>query len=296
MKRIVIIGLGDVSIYVIKGILKTGKYEIVGVCDTNAEKLHKLGMLFTNKVFADYRTMLRKTAFDYIVLLVHQANRLELLLELIQKGYRIFCEKPLVCSAEQFHLLTKVCQKNDNYPIVIYHRSFSNRMPEIYDLLEKTSVIKIEIFYLEDIKLQSSNDCYEFLTDYMGGGCIQDNFPNCIDFILRYSDVEITQVTKEKSHSGLYYEKAQISLRLKKSNVECTVFLNWNSPTDNKSVKIYGLDWVYSIDFQSGYDIPKESLIDEYQNFFAQTEWPNAKSSFIKEKKITEMIEDILHE
>ena len=295
MKRIVIIGLGDVSIYVIRGILKTGKYKIVGMCDADIEKLHKF-KTFTNKVFADYRTMLRETTFDYIVLLVHQANRLELLLELIQKGYQVFCEKPLVCSTEELHLLTKACQKSDNYPIVMYHRSFSNRISEIYDLLEKTSVTKIEIFYLEDIKLQSSNNRYESLTDYMGGGCIQDNFPNCVDFIFRYSDVELTQVTKEKSHSGLYYEKAQISLCLKKSNVQCTIFLSWNSPTDNKSVKIYEANWVHYIDFQSGYDTPKESLIDEYQNLFAQTEWANAKSFFIKEKKITEMIEDILYE
>ncbi len=289
MKRLAIIGLGDVSKYVIEGIKKSSDYQIVGLCDKNSEKLKNYN-LSNAKLYSDYKKMISEIDFDYIVLLVHQSYRRDILIELIRMGHKVICEKPFACSPDEMNMILAACKEYSNYPIIMYHRSYNRQISKIYNLLDSKSVKRIEIKYLEEIGIQSSGDGYKYIDDKHGGGCIQDNFPNCIHYMLNYGDVSLVKCEKKVTD---YCTAAKVYFLLN-GQIECNIYLDWHSEIDDKSVVIYTDQEVKHIDLQQGYAIPKESLIDEYAEFFRNFEKYNLEKMTNIDIKIVGLINDIL--
>lgn len=289
MKKIVIIGLGDVSYYVIAAIMRLSNYQIVGICDKDAEKVKKISIPGVSSYY-DYKDMINSQCFDYVVLLVHHSNRMNILLELLESGYKVICEKPLACSPYELEMIIETCDKNNNYPIVMYHRSYNKNIDALYDLLNTGCVNSLKIYYLEDISIQSSNERYKYLDDIHGGGCVQDNFPNCIHYLINYGNVTLQNSNKIITN---YCTSADIHLLLN-GEIECTIFLDWHSNVDEKSIVAYTDKGIVKYDLQCGYDIPKKSLIDEYVFFFNHFEEYDKKKLSEIDIRIVKLIDEIL--
>lgn len=292
MKKIVVIGLGDVSKYVIKGIEKSNSFEIVAICDNNPKRIEEFLDLGVDK-FLDYKEMIKEKEFDYVVLLVHHFNRLHILNELISKKIKVICEKPIACSLKELELLLYYCNLYNNFPIIMYHRSYNSMIEKFFKMFDENNVKMIDINYLEDISIHSSTDDYKHLSDACGGGCVQDNFPNCVHYLLSHGNLSLIDYKTTKSLNNIYSESAKVKMLF--NGIPCNINLDWNSEIDDKSIIVYCDKKIVELNLQSNYKKPKESLIDEYCNFFKTFENFDFTKCSLIDKQIVELINTIIN-
>lgn len=291
MKNIVIIGCGKITEYIYKGLKSSETYNVQAVCDiekNNAQKYINDGVKF----FQDYKEMLTNCSIDYVLLLTHHYNRMPILDYLLKNKYNVICEKPIVCSRNEFKYLKNICDLYKNYPIIMYHRSYNKKIKYLYDVLNNKSVKEIEINYLENIIHHTNNYSNTILPDKNGGGCVCDNFPNCIHYLLKKGKVSFVESSRSVIKEHDYTSSAKIKL-LFDDKILCRVNLDWHSKIDLKSIVVKTNDEIINIDLQEGYEVGKDSLYDEYSTFFKELNNYNKQQEFEIAEKIMELEENI---
>ncbi|WP_277868719.1 Gfo/Idh/MocA family oxidoreductase [Lactococcus lactis] len=257
-------GCGAIFQYVYPAIHDNSGYTIVGLCDTNFEKLKPF--LSKYPTYTSYRVMANKISKDTtIIILVSHIVRKDILKFFLEKNFKIICEKPLFWKNKQLEVFEGT---NPSWPTVIYHRLFNDRLPMIRQLIKnnRQNIMRIKIVYVEDISIQTEGHEYEVTQDTDGGGCINDNFPNCVSILLFLLGIKVKLISIKKSTKKGITMKAEIEVQV--DDIPCVILLDWGSKFDEKSVSVETQNAKFFYDLQYGYFPAKSSLYHEYENFF----------------------------
>lgn len=257
--NIAIVGCGTIFKYVYHGIKKNPNYKLVALCDQEINRIKKFRGSYD--IYTSYTAMAKNLAHDtLIVILVSHTIRANILNYFLKEKFKVICEKPLFWKKEQ---CTQIL-----WPYVLYHRAFNEKIPLIAKFInaQKSYIKSINMIYYEDISKQTTGTEYRDISDLDGGGCINDNLPNCMSVLDRIFDSPIVfkSVTKE-AKNGIT-TKANVNLLI--NNINCDVKLSWQSQVDEKSIIIKTNKGHYLFDLQSGYLFGKDSLYKEYENCF----------------------------
>lgn len=293
MKNVALIGCGMIAKYVLKGIENSNTFRCVAVCDINKVKMVR-PEFNQYKKYADYHIMLENEKMDYVILLIHHSERETILVDLLQMGYNIICEKPLFSTYFENDLLAwdKIFQQNF-LPFVMYHRTYCEALEQVLKEMENGSVDAIRVIYHEEITRHTTNNDITKIKDKNGGGCVFDNFPNCVHGLMQKYTLNYVSAILWKDMSRDYTRKAIINFRIAENNCALVVELDWHASEDRKEFQITKGKRTITYDMQKGYFPAKNSLYDEYKRMFINYwDWMNSEA-YWKSLQIANMISEI---
>lgn len=221
-----------------------------------------------------------------IVILTPHSVRESILNFFMSKNFSVICEKPLFWTKNQ---MKKFNALHEKWPNVMYHRSFNKLIPTIKKFVTHNyhDIEEIEIVYCEDITLHTSGDEYQTTIDSDGGGCINDNFPNCMNLLMTVVGSEVELININSKHIKDITTQSEIELKV--NGLKCVVKLDWHSKNDEKSVLIKTKNSNIYYHLQHDYNPFKSSLYHEYRNIFTTLDLDDQES-----KKNTIVITEML--
>jgi predicted dehydrogenase len=112
--RVGIVGCGGVSLVHIKSLIKTGKCEIVSVCDLNRNRAADLAKQYgIPGVYTDFSAMLRKENLDIVNVLTPPQAHAKLSIEAMDAGCHVLVEKPMCMTVKEADQMIEASKRND---------------------------------------------------------------------------------------------------------------------------------------------------------------------------------------
>lgn len=132
-----IIGVGAVGERFIKALNRHGKAEIIGIYDTNQERLVHIADTYELDTANDYIELVESGEIDVIYLAVPPRYHHPIAMDIIQAGKDIICEKPLANSIEEAEEMYETAEEQGivhamNFPVV-----YTPALKKIKSLLEQ---------------------------------------------------------------------------------------------------------------------------------------------------------------
>lgn len=293
IKNVALVGCGMIAKYVLSGIEASDVFRCVAICDQIPQKMNN-PIFDRYKKYTEYHEMLSIEEVHAVILLVHHKDREGVLLNTLKNGYDVICEKPLFSTYQKnkIIILDKFFSEV-GVPFIMYHRSYSAALPMVINKLKLGTVNTLRIIYHEEITKHTTNEAIVSIGDVDGGGCIFDNFPNCIHGLLDCFALEYRSANIYTKNRKGYTYKANIDLYIAEINCRVIVDLDWHSSVDRKVFELTEGTGTHTIDMQQGFFPPKDSLYSEYQRMFKNyTHWMN-KEAYAKSLRVAELICDI---
>lgn len=192
MKKIGIVGCGNISATHAWALKNIDHVQIVAVADINIEKAMQLSKKYTNGAalaFDNYEEMLEKERIDVVHICTPHSMHVPMALKALNKGIAVFCEKPPAISMREFEALENFfLNKKANIGFC-----FQNRYNK--------AIIKMDEIVMEG-KLGKVTGARAFVTwrrdeeyyccpwkgkaKYAGGGALMNQSIHTLDLLLRY--------------------------------------------------------------------------------------------------------------
>jgi len=121
--------------FMIKAILDTGKFELIGIASRNLEKAEKFTDIFGSKAYGNYSDLIMDPDIEAIYMPLPTGLHYEWLLKCIEQGKHIFCEKSLVSSIEEAKEVIDKAKKNNIVIMENFMFRFHSQHEEIKSIL-----------------------------------------------------------------------------------------------------------------------------------------------------------------
>ena len=210
--RFGIIGVGNMGYSHSKKMLE-GKVEngvLSAVCDLKQEKLNKVKELEgaeNVKTFTDYKEMLASGACDAIVVAVPHYDHPRLVIEALQSGHHVVCEKPAGVYTKQVKEMNEVAAKSDKLFTMMFNQRTNCVYRKMHDMIEAGELgdIKRVIWTITNwYRPQSYYDSGDWRATWKGegGGVLFNQCPHQLDLIQWIPNMSPTKV-----HAFCHYGK-----------------------------------------------------------------------------------------
>jgi len=232
-----IIGLGKVAGYQLKAISQINKYELIGVCDVNKDKLKG----FKIPTYSDLSSLLNCSKPDVLIISVPLKEHYNIALEALKSGCHVLLEKPPTNTLLEFDKLCEISHSKEKLFYSSYHFVFSRELqwflnefyPSRKEYLGPVTGFTVQFYdpYISD---------YELLADKENlGGSWLDSGINAISILLqfipeihfkyssfqncdRYNCKEVSSKVEfefNTSNTGTVHTDWHLGLRVKKSEI-----------------------------------------------------------------------------
>ncbi len=129
MKRLVVVGTGSRGVYSFIGPIRdelSGKAEVVGVYDHNAERMASAVKLSGQPLvrFTDFDRMLDETQPDGVIVTTVDATHAEYVVKSLERGLDCFSEKPLCTTAGQISAIRRAAAASKGTGYVTHNMRF----------------------------------------------------------------------------------------------------------------------------------------------------------------------------
>lgn len=147
-----VLGIGVRGMTHLKGLIETGRFEIVGLCDLELEKAKQGAEFYKLDVpcYTDAEQMLAETKPDVFVFVTHPNVRLPMV-KLAQKyGVKgISLEKPMAESLQEAREMAKICKESGIKAIVCHQQKYLSQMQEMKKRIEDGDIGDIVKIHVE---------------------------------------------------------------------------------------------------------------------------------------------------
>ncbi|MEA4888573.1 MAG: Gfo/Idh/MocA family oxidoreductase [Clostridiaceae bacterium] len=108
-----VIGLGMGKVHA-EGVKETEGACLYAVCDTNPDRANEVAKeLSVPHVFTDYRDLIADSAIDAVIIASPDQDHREMVVNTLNAGKHILCEKPLALTREDCEAIVEAAQKSD---------------------------------------------------------------------------------------------------------------------------------------------------------------------------------------
>ncbi|MCX7597469.1 MAG: Gfo/Idh/MocA family oxidoreductase, partial [Armatimonadetes bacterium] len=200
--RVGVIGSGGNARHHMKTLLDIKDVEIVGICDPDDEALGiATGMhpsMAKVPTFHDFREMLDAVVMDAAVISTPHVFHFEQIMECLDRGLHVLCEKPMVCTTEQARAVVDKVRSTGLVMGISYQRHFMG--PYRYC---RQRIQSGELGGLTFISALQSQNWYAHMLphkawrvqkDLSCGGQLNDSGSHLIDIILWMTNAEPVRV------------------------------------------------------------------------------------------------------
>ncbi len=195
---------------------QTAGISIYGIAEPSKLLRKGLERNFGFKTFKNASELLNSKELDAVLIAAPNKLHYPLAKEALQRGLHCFIEKPFTTTPDDSKHLTDLAKKKDCYIQVGYVNRFNPVFQKLRVLLNEGIIGEVSE-YRSTMKgavvLEKGNSGWR--SSYrLGGGCLNDYGPHCIDlgFYLFGSDVTLNTATLSKIHSSEVDDKAEFNV------------------------------------------------------------------------------------
>jgi predicted dehydrogenase len=205
--RVGAIGTGGCMTGHLKSLAERPEVELVALVDpaqASIERMQKnVPQTAGARVFSDYRAMLQEMKLDGVVICSPHTLHLQQVLDCLDKGLHVLCEKPLVCSVADTHKVIEKSRKTKRHVVVGYQRRFAGNYRCMREFVRDQA-------FGQPLFVQAYQSQYwykNFLTAWRtdpalsGGGQINDSGSHLVDmlfWIMPSRPVEVTALMQNR--------------------------------------------------------------------------------------------------
>lgn len=239
--RIGIIGCGQMGSLHRKSYLENSKAKLVAFADTEISRAKSFIRNTREKAYTDYRQMIHNEKLDGVSVCTIPSTHKKIVIDLLNAGVNVLCEKPLAVSTNQAKEMTRKADEKGLLLLTAFKFRFYEEVSKLKELIEKGSLGDIINFRLMFGGYMDMAGTWYSKKELAGGGIIMDNAPHAIDLI-RYLFGEIETISaQKKNYQNLEVEDtAKITLNLK-NGITGTMDLSWSINIASRNyLEIYG--------------------------------------------------------
>jgi len=122
--RVAVIGCGPIGRLHAQAVVGSEWADLVGVCDTDAQKVERVGTLFHVNSYQSYEEMLSAERLNVVTIATPDHLHVAPAMAAIQRGLHVFCEKPLAASLSEAEAMNHAAAKFGVSLGVDYNRRF----------------------------------------------------------------------------------------------------------------------------------------------------------------------------
>ncbi len=248
--RIGIIGCGQMGNWHWDGYRKDARVELAAFSDTDTTRADALTVKTPGKVYADYKEMIKNEKLDGVSICTVPNTHNRMVMDLLDAGINVLCEKPLAISAAEAEAMTQKARAKGLVLLTAFKFRFFDEVREAKAILDKGmlgNIINFRLMFGGQIDMAGAWFADKAVS---GGGVLIDNGPHAFDLV-RHLLGEISEVKAQ----GGYFQKlpvedsAHISCKLQ-SGASGTIDVSWTMPTPaNAYLEIYGEEGTMLLDF-----------------------------------------------
>jgi len=246
MIKTAVIGLGKMGLSHCSIVNANPNVELVAVCDTSSLVLQAFKKFSKITCYSNYKKMLHKEQLDSVVIATPTKFHFEMVMESIDKGLHVFCEKPLSLNPEEGMQMANGAENKGLVSQVGFHNRFLGTFQELKRLISEGIIGDIYHFTGESygpVVVKEKSGTWRTKRSE-GGGCLYDYASHVIDLIhFVLSPTEKVKGTLLKSTFSKEVEDAVYASISLKNGLSGQLAVNWSDDTYRKmstTITIWG--------------------------------------------------------
>jgi len=225
--------------------------ELVSFVDTDFEKAQHFAREAGGRAVAHHKEMIREIKLDGVTVCTIPASHRVIVLDLLNAGVHVLCEKPLAVSMAEAREMVGSAKERNLLLLTAYKFRFFDEVLQAKELIEKGSLGRILNFRLMFGGYLDAGGTWYSHKEFSGGGVIMDNGPHAIDLI-RYLMGEIREISAQAGHFQAIpvEDTSKLTFYMDSGSVG-TADLSWSASIPSRSyLEIYGEDGAALLDFE----------------------------------------------
>ena len=251
--RVGIIGCGQMGRWHLDSYKKNFQVELVAFADTDLEKAKDFAKKINTsvRVYKTHQEMIKNERLDGVSVCTVPSTHYDIVLDLLDAGIHVLCEKPLAISVDQSQAMTEKANEKKLVLLTAFKFRFYEEVLKAKELIEKGSLGRILNFRLMFGGYINVAGSWYVQREISGGGVVMDNGPHAFDLI-RYllGDIEKISANFHNCQNLEVEDTAQINCVLKNGPVG-NIDLSWSTSVPSKTyLEIYGEDGTVLLDLK----------------------------------------------
>jgi len=246
MKKLAIIGLGDIYERTKNVLDNLEDMKVLAVCDLSKEKLAKfknLDILCTD----NYKDII--SLVDYVLINTPPDTHYNIAKDFMEYGANVIIEKPLVSNLYELERLVKLSQ---SYNVNIYsllHYSFGKELFWFKDNIKRKDMpIRVTAIIAEPRLETGKLDEHSIAL----GGAYMDSTINALSAVMCLFDGEVQQTSLQRrfdKYTGLdIWANSTYEITIGENKIPVDITISWDCPKEGSSISLYYPDDVYILD------------------------------------------------
>jgi len=220
--RVVMVGCGGFQRYRVNNLLKVKEAQIVALVDPSEEQIGLMRESHPSTrelpTFADHRKMLEEIKPDAIMIATPHTQHVDQIVDGLEAGANVCCEKPLVTTVADAHKIIKLRDSVKKIGMVSYQRHFQAEFRTIREkiLSGEAGAVQFIAALQGQSWLRGTKGTWRQLHSLSGGGQLNDSGSHLIDIILWSTGVSVESVSAHTDNFGTEVDiNSSLSLKFK---------------------------------------------------------------------------------
>ncbi len=216
------VGCGGFQRYRVGNLLKVKEAEIVALVDPSEEQVSLMREAHPSTYelpsFSDHKKMLEEIKPDAIMIATPHTQHVDQIVDGLEAGVNVCCEKPLVTSVADAHKIIKLRDSVKKIGMVSYQRHFQAEYRTIREKIQSGEAGAVQfIAALQGQSwLRGTKGTWRQLHSLSGGGQLNDSGSHLIDIILWSTGVSVDSVSAYTDNFGTEVDiNSSLALRFK---------------------------------------------------------------------------------
>lgn len=202
-----VVGAGAAALTAhLPSILASGRFRLVGVCDSSASRLAEALQRFPAPGFATSEALLAAPGLDAVVVATPPQTHVDIVAAALRNGKHVLCEKPLARTVHECRVLIAAASEASLTLAVAHEKRFNPSLRMIRDVIARgelgtlfyggvhwASAAKLEPDRLIPEGFRHGYD-WRWRDPDVGGGIVQDHLPHYLDLMRFWTDQEPVSV------------------------------------------------------------------------------------------------------
>ena len=234
--KVGVISCSNMAIGHMRGVIRHPKAELVAICDTDVEKMNRVGDMFgIERRYENYKDLLAQEDIDAVIIVTPDKLHKDMAVDALAANKHVLCEKPLALTREDCVDIANAVKKSDRKfmvgQICRYTPGFK-AAKEIIDRGEIGELMFVESEYAHDYEkiLRPGVWRYDPLRNgVVGGGC---HAVDLLRWIVGSDPEEVKAYSTKKIFKDLPYDDTHIAIMKFPNNIISKVFISVSCKRD----------------------------------------------------------------
>jgi predicted dehydrogenase len=220
--RVAMVGCGGFQRYRVSNLLKVKEAEIVALVDPSEDQIKMMREAHPSTqelpAFSDHKAMMESIRPDAIMIATPHTQHVDQIVDGLEAGCNVCCEKPLVTTVADAHKIIKLRDSVKKIGMVSYQRHFQAEYRTIRDRIKSGEAGEVQfIAALQGQSwLRGTKVTWRMILWVSGGVQINDSGSHLIDIILWSTGVSVESVSAYTDNFGTEVDiNSAVSLKFK---------------------------------------------------------------------------------